>query len=338
MKTITEVEYQELLEESIAAGEVIYNYKGFDYIIKFQNQIEKNYFRYVELRHGLELEICEDKFYRDLSINSSHNDLQLFVSKFYLLGNHHVLTPGIKEIADDYMEQVGKNYLFYLPDIKEIEQWSAGKHVKVVRICVSPELLRDYCTDSESLPEDIQAVINNNSTLKFHRSGSITPAMFAILQQLMDSPYQGMIQRLYLESKVMELLALQLNQIVQSEKSITFVSKLKHTDIDKIYQARDILIRKQDSPPCLLDLAKMVGLGERKLRQGFKEIFNTTVFGYLHDYRMEQAWLLLCGSKMRVADVAQITGYSHLGYFGQAFKRKFGITPKECKFREKPLK
>ncbi|MEH1837056.1 MAG: helix-turn-helix transcriptional regulator [Nostoc sp.] len=88
----------------------------------------------------------------------------------------------------------------------------------------------------------------------------------------------------------------------------------------------------------MLDLAEMVHLGERKLQQGFKEIFGTTVFGYLHDYRMEQAKIMLSGTKMQVAEVSNAVGYAHLGYFAQAFKKKFGIMPKECQRGKKPLK
>ncbi|URD47651.1 helix-turn-helix transcriptional regulator [Chroococcidiopsis sp. CCNUC1] len=78
----------------------------------------------------------------------------------------------------------------------------------------------------------------------------------------------------------------------------------------------------------------MVGLSDRKLRRGFRDIFGTTVFGYLHDYRMEQARLLLSVNKMRVADVAQTVGYSHLGHFIASFKRKFGITPKNARWEK----
>ena len=45
---------------------------------------------------------------------------------------------------------------------------------------------------------------------------------------------------------------------------------------------------------------------------------------------MEQARLLLYEGDMRVAEVANYVGYSHLGQFSAAFKRKFGISPRDC--------
>jgi AraC-like DNA-binding protein len=39
---------------------------------------------------------------------------------------------------------------------------------------------------------------------------------------------------------------------------------------------------------------------------------------------------LLREQKLSVAEVANLVGYSHLGYFAKVFKRQFGITPSEC--------
>ena len=84
-----------------------------------------------------------------------------------------------------------------------------------------------------------------------------------------------------------------------------------------------------DDPPSLPELAKQVGLNERKLQQGFQELFGTTVFGVLHDYRMERAKQLLETERMTVGAIANAVGISHRGYFATAFKRKFGTTPRD---------
>ncbi|MGI2904613.1 helix-turn-helix transcriptional regulator [Tolypothrix sp. VBCCA 56010] len=237
------------------------------------------------------------------------------------------------------MQYVGRNYLFYLPNIDEIEQRFAGEHRLDITIYIYPDWLRSFSKNFEFLPTSLQSFLKDECPPRFHHTvGEITPAMFAVLRQMLDAPYQGMMKRMYLESKVIELLALQFNQLLYKEQTIHLLVNLKPADVDKIYHARDILIYRVDNPPSLLDLAEMVHLGERKLQQGFKEIFGTTVFGYLHDYRMEQAKIMLSGTQMQVAEVSNAVGYAHLGYFAQAFKKKFGITPKECQRGKKPLK
>ncbi|MEM1311530.1 MAG: AraC family transcriptional regulator, partial [Cyanobacteria bacterium P01_H01_bin.153] len=134
-----------------------------------------------------------------------------------------------------------------------------------------------------------------------------------------------------LESKTLELIALQLDQLSEHQLALSAASMLKTADITRIYLARDILIRNLENPPSLLALAKQSGINSLKLKQGFRQIFNTTVFGYLHAHRMEEARRLLELGGLTVIQVAQRVGYAHPGKFAVAFKKKFGISPKSLK-------
>lgn len=186
------------------------------------------------------------------------------------------------------------------------------------------------------VPNQLQPLLESDHPPRFHLPvGKITPTMQTILSQLLNAPYQGMVQRIYLESKVLELLALQLAQILETEQNRQTLINLKASDIERIYHAKDILISQYDNPPTLLDLARRVGVNDNKLKLGFREVFGTTVFGYLHNYRMEMAQMLLQEGKQSVAEVASHVGYSNPGHFAAAFKRKFGMSPKVCRLGRK---
>ncbi|NJO76953.1 MAG: helix-turn-helix transcriptional regulator, partial [Leptolyngbyaceae cyanobacterium RM1_406_9] len=103
---------------------------------------------------------------------------------------------------------------------------------------------------------------------------------------------------------------------------------LKQDDIERLHHAKEILIAQFNHPPSILSLARQVGLNDFKLKQGFRQVFGNTVFGYLRDYRLEQAHLLLLEGQMNVQQVARALGYTHSGYFAKAFKQKFGVSPK----------
>ena len=341
METLTSEEYNNQFQEHLEKTEKeLYKCNGFDYAVKSKDRFSTGLFYYVELRPGLWFNIIDEYFERDLSKWNHHIEQPCpLASHFHLSGTLRTITPGIKEIPDDYIEYGGRNYLFYLPNLDEIEQCFAGEYCLEIIINIYPEWLRNFSKNFEFLPTSLQSFLKDEYPPRFyHTVGEITSAMFAVLRQMLDAPYQGMMKRMYLESKVIELLALQFNQLLYKEQTIHLLVNLKPADIEKIYHARDILIYRVDNPPSLLNLAEMVHLGERKLQQGFKEIFGTTVFGYLHDYRMEQAKIMLSGTKMQVAEVSNAVGYAHLGYFAQAFKKKFGVTPKECQLGKKPLK
>lgn len=124
---------------------------------------------------------------------------------------------------------------------------------------------------------------------------------------------------------------MKLEQLTKIENASVKSITLKPKDIEKIHRARYILIFQQENPPSLLDLARQVGINDNKLKIGFRQVFGTTVFGYLHNHRMEIARQLLQDGKMRVAAVANAVGYANPGHFAAGFKRKFGVSPSECK-------
>jgi AraC-like DNA-binding protein len=339
MVIFTQEEDFEHEEEVIKTnGQRLLNYNGFDEFIQYQCEFS-NYLTYkVELRSGLILTMGDGKNHCDHGIWCHHGQSFPLCSKFQIFGNVRTITPGIKELPDDYSYQVGRNYLSYLPNLDEINQYSAGEHCLDILIQINIDLFKTFSKGFESLPTPLLALINENSPPRFHFTvGEITPAMFVLLQQILKPPYQGMMKRMYLEGKVLELLALQLNQFLHNEQAIRAAIKLRPIDIEKVYHARDIIISQAENPPSLLKIAELVGLGDHKLRYCFRKVFGTTLFGYLHDYRMEQAKVMLAGTQMQVAEVANAVGYTHLGYFAKAFKKKFGISPKECQFGKNPI-
>ena len=155
----------------------------------------------------------------------------------------------------------------------------------------------------------------------------MTPAMHQILQQILSPPYQGMMEHLHLENKVLELLLLQFSTLSHSGLPAR-AGRLKAEDVERVQYARDLLVQQVCDPPSFADLAQLSGLNEFKLNLGFRHLFDTTVFGYLYDYRMSQAQTLLCSAHMNVAEVSAKVGYRNPGAFSMAFRRKFLMSPK----------
>ena len=332
MKVITLEQYDEIKQENTKYLDVLHKTNGFDYIEKRESCFQNLYHRKVELRPGLSLLLLDETCYQDTNISNNHDGFYGLTSKFYLSGNHGVICPGIEGVEENYQETAGNNYLFYLPDIEEIEQDFAGEHYQQVRIYSDLNFFRSFSGEFESLPKQLQLLIEGDSAPLFHRPvGKITPAMQTVLWQIINAPYQGIVQRVYLESKTLELLALQLAQFIEAEEDVKIICNLKAGEIEKIHQAKEILIDNMTEPPTLLDLAQQVGIYHMKLKQGFRELFGITPFGYLHNHRMEMAQNLLLENQLNVMMVASAVGYSNPSHFAAAFKKKFGISPNACK-------
>ncbi|MFE6076651.1 hypothetical protein ACFVQB_19470 [Paenibacillus sp. NPDC057886] len=61
--------------------------------------------------------------------------------------------------------------------------------------------------------------------------------------------------------------------------------------------------KRMEPPPSLLELSRLVGISDSKLKSGFKELFGTTVFGYLKEKRLDKARELLEMSKYLIAQM-----------------------------------
>ena len=82
-------------------------------------------------------------------------------------------------------------------------------------------------------------------------------------------------------------------------------------------------------PPSLDELAREIGLSLKKLKDGFKQIYGDTVYAYLLDHKMDEARKMLESQKYNVNEVGLKLGYSTSSHFINAFKKKYGTTPKK---------
>ena len=332
MEVLTEAE---VLERTLNTGgkrEVIYNIDGFDRLETIQNSLYCSKIKQIELSCGLRLEITKATCFSPLNYDVNHEDFDFLVAKFYLSGHHGVICPQVPGIAENYLEEAGQSYLFYLPNIQEIEQYFPDDEVYLITIYIKQSFLRSYYRDLNLVPQAIAPLLETGRSPCFHLPiGNITPAMQTVLWQIINTPYRSTLQRMYLESKILELLVLQLSQLLEVEKKPQKYISFKGDEIDKIYQAKEILINNITEPPTLINLSKQVEIHHMKLKQGFRELFGTTPFAYLRNYRLEMAQNLLLESDMSVLAVASAVGYANSSHFAAAFKEKFGISPKDCK-------
>ena len=179
-----------------------------------------------------------------------------------------------------------------------------------------------------------QTVVNNfmesYKMKQLFNEKPLTPQVAVIAHQFFKGINRPSVQKIYQHGKVMEFLSLYMdspNSQDEVQDQCPFV--MDDAEMARIKEARDIIIDKMIGPPSLKELAHMVGTNEFKLKVGFRFIFGTTVYGYLSDHRMEHARKLLIVDKARIKEVATDVGYSNPSHFISAYKRKFGVTPKQ---------
>ena len=75
------------------------------------------------------------------------------------------------------------------------------------------------------------------------------------------------------------------------------------------------------------NLAKKVALNELKLKKGFRKYFDSGIFEWLTNRKMEHARMLILTTNKPIKDIASIVGYPLTTNFITAFRRRFGYTP-----------
>jgi len=100
-------------------------------------------------------------------------------------------------------------------------------------------------------------------------------------------------------------------------------------NVRKIRKAKEIILAQMSEPPTLQELSSEIGLNIKKLKEGFKQIYGETVYGYLLDHKMNEARRMLNAKQHNINEISLRLGYSTSSHFISAFKKKFGTTPKK---------
>lgn len=198
---------------------------------------------------------------------------------------------------------------------------------KSVKIPLSyfSKILNDYFEESE-------IDVYKKKLLTGISKARITPYMEHIFAELKDfSQYRGGLGYLFLESKVFELLSVYLSEVLEVNILTPNRIRISGCDRDAILEAKQIIDSQLAFAPGCEELARKVGISTSKLTKGFSAMFGTSVHAYIIDQRLEKAAGLLLESNLNVSQAAALVGYSKPGNFTAAFKKKYGIVPKNYK-------
>ncbi|MEM9315756.1 MAG: helix-turn-helix transcriptional regulator [Pseudomonadota bacterium] len=77
------------------------------------------------------------------------------------------------------------------------------------------------------------------------------------------------------------------------------------------------------------DIATSLNMSDRTLQRKFKAQYQETLSTYLKRRRLELAKKALLVDKQSIGEVAYYAGYNHSSNFVNAFKKNYGLTPKE---------
>ncbi|OJY87204.1 MAG: hypothetical protein BGP13_14650 [Sphingobacteriales bacterium 40-81] len=176
----------------------------------------------------------------------------------------------------------------------------------------------------------VSSVYENTPAVLGEYALQVSPRMLTLLYDIVQCEQKQYYKRLFIKAKVIELLMLQLEQFENAGERAA-IELPDNIHVEKMYRARDIITSNIGNSCSILDLAQQIGTNDCYLKKHFKQVFGTTVYGYLQKERMEKSRALLLEGEKKISEIARLAGYKHASHFTTAFKKYFGYLPNKIK-------
>ena len=183
--------------------------------------------------------------------------------------------------------------------------------------------LSEYAGENKLLDHFIEQIQKERSTFLSDNRVLVNSKILCTINDLKNCVYSGLTRRIYLESKILELIALSIDSVENNTSQF----KLTAYERRRILETAQTIREHIAQPYTIVDLSNMAGINQTKLKQGFKELMGDTIFGYLQGIRMEQAKKYLLDTDLPIQEISNLSGYTSLSNFSLAFKKVFGTSP-----------
>ncbi len=225
-------------------------------------------------------------------------------------------------------------------DLRGTTSYTKGQHFHGTEII----LFESYF--NEIIKPNFPNIIDFQSLLKNYTYTYLPLEISEIIGQLQSLHHENSLTSIYLESKILECIAILINEVTKSKENAftnqidygnihigtNRIVKLTFSDIQAIKRAHDLLQKEYFNPPTIKTLSKTVFLNEQKLKAGFLKLYHTSIGDYINNLRMSVAANLLSTTDLSIEEIAQKVGYNYSANFSKMFKKTYGKTP--LKFRK----
>ncbi|MCF6404712.1 AraC family transcriptional regulator [Chitinophaga filiformis] len=281
---------------------------------------------------GYHIAIGDIHIYENLHIYTTENIPT--ISLIFMLNGDFVAGPDM--ITGNFGKrryQSLEHNLFFNPSPAENIDVDKQRGLELIALAFSTDRFLDIAANGgrvlDTLANDVAG--GKGAYLNKRINPPITSRMLMVLEEIRRCQFTGGVKKLFLQSKALELLALQCEQYERVEQVRVDAVPISAADREKIHYAKDLLLKSMQNPPSLAELSRSAGLNEFKLKNGFRQVFDNTVFGYLNDHRMDYARKMIVTQEYSLTEIAEQLGFSSIQHFSLAFKKKFGVSPSKIK-------
>ena len=209
----------------------------------------------------------------------------------------------------------------------------SARHQECIFICIllHPVLL---CS-TQYIEQKFVLPVTTNAALPYHKfSGS-----YAWEKQVLDY-----LLKIYecRDTDTMELKAqslfgnlwVELYTHLDIKKSI---SSTQNHHLDSLQHMISFIQNHYREKITLAAICRTGNVGKTTCSTIFMKYTNQTPIGYLTDYRLRKSVDLMASTDMTFSEISYETGFSGASYFAEAFRKRFGCSPREYRRKHTPL-
>jgi AraC-like DNA-binding protein len=235
----------------------------------------------------------------------------------------------IDQLEGEKFSKENTHNIFYTNNFKASFTIPPSKQINYLSIILSKEFYYNIINEDWQLHEKFSKnILRKESSYLNSKYLPFSPAIQWVTHEIKNCTRQGALKRIYIESKIKELLIHQLEAIITKP---TLKEKIDEEEYNKLLEAKKILDNDYRNTPTLPELSRLISLNEFKLKKGFKACFGTTVKSYIIKLRMEHAKELFQSKTATVSEAAYKCGYKDVSHFSAAFKSYYGFSPQKFK-------
>ena len=220
--------------------------------------------------------------------------------------------------------------MWVLPKDEEVEiHFKKDSYLHVLRFQLKLSLVRYLCKKYPLFLAPVRRVLHTSQlSAVFNEHQLFNKGIWNIFDQLKYALEQENLNAMYFEAKALELLS---NIMQKKEKKLKSCKSLKLSDYENqnIEKIQKYLCEHLHEKHSIKELSTKFGMNHNKIYCGFRKRYGCSVKKYLYDYKMKQAHYLLKKQMLPISEVADQLAYSSGSSFCEAFKRYYGVCPKE---------
>lgn len=164
----------------------------------------------------------------------------------------------------------------------------------------------------------------------------MSPHAVAIAEQIVRPPqFEPILQNIYLESRALELVGEAMGALSRhsSAPPPPMATALRPQEHRRMRDLHAFLSAGGADDLSLDDIARHAGLNANSLQKQFRALYGTTVFDFIRQTRLQRARQALERDGLTVGQAALMAGYNSAANFATAYRRCFGISPKQSRAR-----